>query len=93
MRTIEKTFGMWELRRLDSNINVIGKQGFGFPYIFKSFGCQNPVVSCVRCVGIFRKGVGQIYVLLIVADDNGVVCISRSPDKNDDRMTFRQSLF
>ena len=75
-----------------SDINIVRKQCSGFPHSLKLLRCQNPVVLRIRCVGILRKRVCQIYVLLVIADNDSIVRISRNPDENDDRISLCQPL-
>ena len=80
-------------KKLKHNINIVRKQRPCFPYCFEIFRCQHPVVLRVRCVGVFRKGVCQINVLLVIADNDGIVSISRDAEENDDRTSLCQPLF
>lgn len=75
-----------------NDINIIRKQCSGLPYIFKISRRQNPIVSCIRCIGIFCKGVHQIDALLVIANDDSIMRISRNTYKNDDRMSLCQPL-
>ena len=77
---------------LKCDINIVRKQCSCFPYSFKILRCQHPIVSRIRCVGIFRKRIHQINVLLVIADNDSIVRISRNPDENDDWISLRQSL-
>ena len=79
-------------KELKHDINIVRKQRPSFPYCFKIVRCQHPVVLRTRCIGIFRKGIGQINVLFVIADNDNVVSISRDADENDDRTSFCQPL-